>query len=1152
MLAYFPTPYPDELLFSVLSRLADAMQYPHKSDLTQAVYDQEEVGIAVNLASHLEALLAALPPGHGLSAEKIIQEQTLFPFYQPFLAAERVRKLKEAMCQPNLNQVYGRMGLSRWRVPEPTWLRFCYDCLVADRKQYGQGYWHRLHQVPGVKVCPRHGAMLQDSRVSIYYRPPTQHYMPAERALERAGPVPNPFPPGMQAALLHIARDADWLLQHNYDHITPPSLQARFRLVLAEQRLITYLGRPHATEFLNVFQAHHAPELLSLLDCPLDSDDSRAWPVITIRPETTQAKHPLQQMLVIQALGYSVESFFALPTQVPYFGEKPWPCLNPASDHFRRPVIESYHLDYQKLGIRPRATFACPVCGFTYRRDGPDTSPEDRYRTGRILSYGPVWEARLQQLRADPTMTYVEIARQLHSDPSTVATYVMGQRASQPDREVKRAAYRAIWLEALERLPEAQVGELNRAPEFSPAYHWLLRHDREWYKAHTRDGRKCPRWSQDRLKRSRVNSSRERHTWDVRLAEEVRLAAGELLRRPGKPEKITGLGIFRHLNRSVPHAKEFPVTRRTLKAVTEPHEAFVMRRMAWATHQQRQPGMRTNRKELIVYSGVSSFFYQPRWKALGQKILEKLASPGVDAGALMGDLLPSAQQDWPALDAELAERVVQAAERLKQQPDYPTRVTMSTIGIDLDRLEVLLQHLEKLPHTAHILPGVVETDAAFATRVVEWIVAHDPDASGCDQHIQFVRLTGLRPYVHVPAVAQIIDAAFDRLQAQNELVKTEGNWAARDRLLAPAVRKAAEALSQQPDIRVTRRTISQWIDASNLLDGPIYDWLLYHLRQLPQTEQVLISVMETPEQFVQRRWYQLAEQFRRQGIRPSVKDLRGQVGNGLFESSPTLRHALNQILASLADLPLIHEVQRQEQRAEFDAQLAPLIGLAAEHLKAQTDPFARVTKAAIGDCLGQYRRLMEQLENLPRTAEALAEVVESSEEFALRHIRWWGAYYRDRQVCPRRRPFIEEAGVRKMIHRPAIQSAVSEALQSLSSFPSKQGGGKAAGLELAYVAPVYMFICHFPLAGEGEICLECTSLFFASSLSRKVLGRTAIPILGCLWKETPHCGVYSPIVWRISGGFLAKVRRPCHFQCQNGNCIQCTSLFCGTNPAGPP
>ncbi len=50
-------------------------------------------------------------------------------------------------------------------VPLVKYFRFCSICLREDVEQYGEPYWHRVHQVAGVLVCPIHQVWLQNSTV---------------------------------------------------------------------------------------------------------------------------------------------------------------------------------------------------------------------------------------------------------------------------------------------------------------------------------------------------------------------------------------------------------------------------------------------------------------------------------------------------------------------------------------------------------------------------------------------------------------------------------------------------------------------------------------------------------------------------------------------------------------------------------------------------------------------------------------------------------------------------------------------------------------------------------------------------------------------------------------------------------------------------
>ena len=49
-----------------------------------------------------------------------------------------------------------RPSLSELVFSGPTELRYCWDCLQADLRKYGMTYWHRIHQIPVLPICPEH------------------------------------------------------------------------------------------------------------------------------------------------------------------------------------------------------------------------------------------------------------------------------------------------------------------------------------------------------------------------------------------------------------------------------------------------------------------------------------------------------------------------------------------------------------------------------------------------------------------------------------------------------------------------------------------------------------------------------------------------------------------------------------------------------------------------------------------------------------------------------------------------------------------------------------------------------------------------------------------------------------------------------------
>ncbi len=54
-------------------------------------------------------------------------------------------------------------GYSTWKKEH---LCYCPECVKEDRATYGETYWHRLPQLPGVCLCPKHQVPLRESLIT--------------------------------------------------------------------------------------------------------------------------------------------------------------------------------------------------------------------------------------------------------------------------------------------------------------------------------------------------------------------------------------------------------------------------------------------------------------------------------------------------------------------------------------------------------------------------------------------------------------------------------------------------------------------------------------------------------------------------------------------------------------------------------------------------------------------------------------------------------------------------------------------------------------------------------------------------------------------------------------------------------------------------
>ena len=89
----------------------------------------------------------------------------MFPYYARFLPIERRQKAFGQLM--NMSKSFNdTLYIRRNKTQHRPWLRYCPLCAESDRKQYGEAYWHRLHQLDHIDICPIHGCHLLNSTVS--------------------------------------------------------------------------------------------------------------------------------------------------------------------------------------------------------------------------------------------------------------------------------------------------------------------------------------------------------------------------------------------------------------------------------------------------------------------------------------------------------------------------------------------------------------------------------------------------------------------------------------------------------------------------------------------------------------------------------------------------------------------------------------------------------------------------------------------------------------------------------------------------------------------------------------------------------------------------------------------------------------------------
>ncbi|MCL6597493.1 MAG: TnsD family transposase [Alicyclobacillus macrosporangiidus] len=602
MLPFLRSPYPDELLYSVFARYHIQSRNPGFKDTMEDLFGTMTPSAVFDFPNRLQSLYERLPEGTTLTPERLIEKHTLYPLFRPFLPKNRAKSIESSMMYSSVGDIHTRIGVMASSVSSPTYLRYCTQCLEEDKRRFGEPYWHRSHQVAGVFVCPHHHIWLTDSTVVTRSRRNKHELIPLSAAVSTG--CTQTIKSESQASFDHyvaIAEAVYWLLNNKVPSLELSAIKEGYVGYLKAKNLATPRGSVRQRDFVNAFCNFYGSPFLEAFESFVDYNQTDNWLCKAVR-EPRVTTHPIRHILIMRFLGLTPEQFFASNQEYHPFGRGPWLCLNPVADHYRQPVVTRCEItrDYD-TGL-PVGTFHC-ACGFVYSRRGPDTQESDRYKIGRIKSYGTVWMDELRRLVIEEKRTYVEAASVLDAHWQTVKKYAQQllresslelTTSTESDYLDVRNRYRSRWLDFMDRYPGKTKTELRRLAQAE--YAWLYRYDRHWLDEHS------PPPAPTKYVNKRVDWTSR----DKELAERV-VSAVEEIQNAKKPIRVTVSSIGKEIGELAllqRHLDKLPQTRAVIESVVETNEEFQIRRVRRIGQLLREQRKYAKEWEIIRLAGL--------------------------------------------------------------------------------------------------------------------------------------------------------------------------------------------------------------------------------------------------------------------------------------------------------------------------------------------------------------------------------------------------------------------------------------------------------------------------------------------------------------------------------------------------------------------
>lgn len=592
---------------------------------TNDIYGRKTVRSSVYLPSNFDNFISNTPKSSDIKCEDLVLKHTLYPFYTAFLSKEKSEQIFKSMKGDSGSNIYNRAGICATSISAPIYFKFCPQCLDEDINNYGEPYWHRVHQVPGVKICPIHKAILVDSTVKIntFCK---QEYIAANHENCIISNKAN-YSKDTIEKLYNLAKDVEYLLNVYNKKREYDCYRNNYLNYLKKRELATPKGKVRSNKLILEFKEFYGDEFLDLVESNIEVGSKRNWlnNIYTARGNTI---HPIRQLLFIRYLGVNIDDMCNHSYKFKPFGDGPWPCLNKVCNHYKEDVIQNISIKYSQATHRITGTLKCE-CGYTYLKEY-NVNHDDKYGKTRVLKFGPIWEKKLTDLVIENELSVQNIADQLGLDWISLYKQIIKlnlepnfkttskrikkykNRAKSDDiannyeilKNNKIYTYRQELLEILKKYPEksrTEIKLLNRK-----LYVYLQKNDRDWLES------ELP----PRRKGYSIKSTVDWNKRDYEILEMVKSFVENFNKGDERPKWINlniigkSLNIYTLLNK---HLDKLPSTKEYLEEVIETRDEYRVLKIKWAIKFIAEEGDgKLNMTRVSLKAGVS--VKEIKWK----------------------------------------------------------------------------------------------------------------------------------------------------------------------------------------------------------------------------------------------------------------------------------------------------------------------------------------------------------------------------------------------------------------------------------------------------------------------------------------------------------------------------------------------------------
>lgn len=310
MINNLPLIYFDELFFSIICRykLMNGIESKRALELDLFKIYKRMGRKSVLFPQNLNTFIASLPTTSKLSAKEIILNHTMYPVYTAFMSFEKSNNVFKAMANGSGKSIENLVGMSSSKVKTSSYLRYCPLCFKEDIEDYGESYWRRIPQVPGVLYCPEHHVLYKESNVVI--TDCRNDYLCADEDTCNAELAEDSYPNEFKELNLKYIKNVLFLFRNQSRKEL--SFIIKFYIdKLREKGFTSKNGSLYIGKLLDAFLVFYPADYLEIMQSSVDVEHKDNWLKLFVR-DNNKNRSPLRHLLLLQFLNIGAEELFEI------------------------------------------------------------------------------------------------------------------------------------------------------------------------------------------------------------------------------------------------------------------------------------------------------------------------------------------------------------------------------------------------------------------------------------------------------------------------------------------------------------------------------------------------------------------------------------------------------------------------------------------------------------------------------------------------------------------------------------------------------------------------------------------------------------------------------------------------------------------------